>query len=100
MTNLEQKKKEQLRWLCLVTTSQGGYLGVNEAMMANVAADVRLPTSPVEVRNALHYLENAGLLQISDREALVWIAVITDDGTDFCEYHAKAIEGIARPQRG
>jgi Fe2+ or Zn2+ uptake regulation protein len=95
----EQIRRETLRWLILRTLHSSQEIGASEALVRNVV-EAQIPdVTSSEIRRALDYLEKRKLIDITDRDRPVWIAVINRYGCDVVEYEVPCEPGIARPKQ-
>lgn len=97
--DLEKQKREQLRWQILATLNAGRPYPVNEQLMLSVVNDIKIQTTPLELRRQLDYLEERGLVKLHDRESAMWSSELTRDGIDVVEYTVECDPGIARPKK-
>ena len=97
--DLERQKREQRRWQILQVLNAGRPYPVNEQLMLSVIGDIPLPTTPLELRKELDYLEERGLVKLAGRDSPTWSAELTRDGIDVVEYTVECDPGIARPKK-
>lgn len=95
--DMERSKREQLRWLALITLNAARPVGANEHLMLSIVHGVPLHVTQRELRLEMDYLEERGLVKISNRHAGVWFGELTRDGIDVVEYTVDCDPGIARP---
>lgn len=97
--DIEQKRREDVRWRILRILDAGRPIGVGESIIARVLSDTKLDGAPDAVRRELDYLCGLGLAEVSELDDGTWHARLTADGVDVVEYTAVAPAGIARPVR-
>lgn len=97
--DLEKARREEVRWRILVALNAGRPYPVNETLLFRVLHDAELPVTAVQVRRALDYLEERGLLTISGKDTPNWSADLTRYGIDIAEYTIDCEPGIARPPK-
>lgn len=98
VANLEQARREEVRWRLLRGLDVGRPYPVSETILFRLLHEVKLPVSPMEVRRELDYLRDRKLITLSEDE--VWSAELTRYGVDIVEYTIDCEPGIARPPRG
>jgi len=96
MINLQQNTRELARWYVLLTLWHGGSIGVSEALVLSTIQSVPMPISASDLRAAMTYLADLGLLKIEESRH-GWHARLTPKGVDVVEYNANPPSGIARP---
>lgn len=95
----EKARRDTLRWLvlhCLYATQE---VGANELMVRQTIEALYTDVTESEVRRALDYLADRGLIDFLDRAGPVWRARINHHGIDVVEYTVECHPGIARPKR-
>lgn len=97
--DFEKQKREQTRWLILATLNAARPIGANEHLILQTIADVPLPVSHRELRREMAYLEERGLVKISNHQTGIWFAELTRDGIDVVEYTVECDPGVARPAK-
>lgn len=97
--DMEKIRREQLRWLLLLVLDRARPYGLHENVLLGAAQDQFGDASGMEVRRALDYLEDRGLVVIDRSPSGPWRADITRAGTDMAEYNIDCEPGIARPQK-
>ncbi len=96
--DLEKGRRENLRWLILITLNAARPIGAAEALIATCVADVQQQVTTVELRRELDYLADRGLIEI-ERNGPQWHCNLTRCGVDVVEYTVECDPGIARPQK-
>ena len=94
---IEKLRKEAARWMMLRIIDAGRPIGVNEAIIARVLADLQLPFTRDQLRRELAYLRDLGLIEIGGDSD--WFAKTTGRGVDVVEYVEAAPPGVARPEK-
>jgi hypothetical protein len=100
MKAMEQRTREYLRWVLLQSLYHARPVGANEDLLASVLHDLRLhDVTRTVLRQELDYLRGLGLVTITERDGVMWHALITPAGVDVVEYNADAPPGVARPPK-
>lgn len=99
MTDHEKAEREVARWRMLVTIHIGGPWPVNEGTIQLALEDSAHRISQTKLRAELSYLERKGLIEVLNKDAPTWSAMLTAQGTDVVEYTAAKPDGIGRPAR-
>lgn len=89
-------EREFLRWVLLSALSRAEPYGTNERVLARTAEDIPLRSTSDLIRKELVYLEGHGLVKVT--QTGLWQAKLTSKGSDFVDYRAEDIAGIARPK--
>lgn len=97
--DIEKSKREQVRWLVLLTLNAARPVGAPETLVLQCIQDVPLPVTGHELRRELDYLEERGLIEIDGKDGPTWHAKLTRDGIDVAEYTVECEPGIARPKK-
>lgn len=97
--DLEKQKREQLRWLVLLTLNAARPIGANEHLILQTVQDVPVPVTQLELRRELDYLADRKLITLSGQDGPVWFAELTRHGVDVVEYTVSVEPGIARPKK-
>ena len=100
--HLTQSQARLVRWRILKTLYIGRPFPVSEQLMLNIICDTAAPVNLRELRAEIQYLsdQEKGLVSIRalrhehDNRDIA----LTASGTDFVEYHAPDVDGIARPR--
>ena len=95
--DLARARNATVRWRILRILDAGRPLGVSEALIFRVLADVHLAPTAVEVRRQLDYLAKRKLLRLTCDQDAPWLAELTSEGVDVVEYTVPVQPGIARP---
>lgn len=97
--DLKKARREQIRWLILVTLKAAQPVGANEALVLDVLNGAKMQVTLHELREELDYLEQRELLRISEQDSPLWFAKLTRTGIDVAEYTVECDPGIARPKK-
>lgn len=97
--DLEKNQREQLRWLVLITLNAARPVGANEHLMLSIVHGVPLAVTQRELRLEMDYLDERGLVKISNQRTGVWFGELTREGIDVVEYTVDCGPGIARPEK-
>jgi len=96
---IEQAKREELRWLILQTLYMAQEIGASEIIVKNAVEAVILDVTTLDVRRAFDYLSERKLISMIRKEGPVWSAKINRYGIDVVEYTLPCEPGIKRPER-
>lgn len=97
--DMQKARRETLRWLVLDTLHACQEVGASEIMVQNTVQPVIPDVGTTEIRKALDYLADRGLIDFIDRAGPVWQARINHHGIDVVEYTVDCHPGIARPRK-
>lgn len=97
--DLEKTKREQIRWLVLLTLNVARPVGVAEHLLLATISDAKLQVTALELRRELDYLGDRQLIEITGKDGPVWLAELTRAGVDVVEYTVSCEPGIARPAK-
>ncbi len=97
--DLDRAKREELRWLILLTLYQAQEVGLSESIVLNSVTPCVPDVTQIEIRKGMDYLEERKLITIEDRHRPVWFAKINRYGVDIVEYTLPVEPGIARPRK-
>ncbi len=97
--DLEKQKREQLRWLILITLNAARPIGANEQLILQTVQGVPLAVTQLELRREIDYLEERGLVKVRNQHTGNWFAELTRDGVDVVEYTVECDPGVARPTK-
>lgn len=90
-------RREQIRWLLLLTLNHARPYGAAEAMLLATVQAIYPDATTLEVKRELEYLENRRLLVLEKHPSGPWHAGLTRYGVDVAEYTVDCEAGIARP---
>lgn len=92
-------RRENLRWLILLTLNNARPVGAYEGPILSVAQSEYPDATPLELRRELDYLRGRQLINLNKEPSGRWFADLTRYGIDIAEYTADCEPGIARPQK-
>lgn len=99
MPDLAKVRRENLRWLILLTLNHARPMGCAEGPILSVAQTQYTDASPLELRRELDYLHDRELLKVKRDPSGPWSAELTRHGVDVAEYTVPVEPGIARPEK-
>lgn len=97
--DLARVRRENLRWLILLTLNHARPLGIEEGPILAVAQSQYPDATPLELRRELDYLHGRELVQVLKRPTGAWHGELTRYGVDVAEYTIDCEPGIARPAK-
>lgn len=92
-------RRENLRWLILLTLNNARPVGAYEGPILSVAQSEYPDATPLELRRELDYLHGRQLINLNKEPSGRWFADLTRYGIDIAEYTVDCEPGIARPQK-
>ncbi len=92
-------RRESLRWYIILALNNARPSELVEMVVQMTMRDLFPDVTPIEVRRALDYLENRGLVEIRKAATGVWWSSLTRYGIDMAEYNINCEAGIARPEK-
>ena len=92
-------RRENLRWLIILTLNNARPIGAYEGPILSVAQSEYPDATPLELRRELEYLHERELVRVERRPDGPWHASLTRHGVDVAEYTVDCEPGIARPAR-
>lgn len=92
-------RREQLRWIMLLALGHARPDGCYEEVLVTTARDIYEDATAMEIRIALGYLEDRGLVLVRRMPAGRWWPKLTRYGIDIIEYTIDCEPGIARPAK-
>jgi len=92
-------RRENLRWLILLTLNNARPVGAYEGPILSVAQSEYPDATPLELRRELDYLRGRQLINLNKEPSGRWFADLTRYGIDIAEYTVDCEPGIARPQK-
>ncbi len=95
---LEKRRREALRWHILVCLSVNHPYGTNEQVLLDYISPTYTDFTKAECRKHLDYLMDRGLVTITGKGTLDWVADISRHGLDVVERTVDCEPGIARPR--
>lgn len=97
--DLARTRRENLRWLILMTLNHARPLGAFEELVLSVVQSIYPDASALELRRELGYLSERELLDLDRHPTGRWHAELTRHGIDVAEYTVECEAGIARPTK-
>jgi hypothetical protein len=92
-------RRENLRWLILLTLNNARPVGAYEMPILAVAQSEYPDATPLEIRRELDYLHDRDLVELQKQPDGKWFADLTRYGVDIAEYTVDCDPGIARPKK-
>lgn len=90
-------RRENLRWLILLTLNNARPIGAGEGPILAVAQSEYPDATPMELRRELDYLHDRELVKCTKGPDGRWHAELTRHGVDIAEYTVDCEAGVARP---
>lgn len=97
--DLARARREQLRWLVILTLNNARPMGAFESVVLSVAQSEFPDATALELRREMDYLADRKLLEIDRKPDGRWFADLTRLGVDVAEYTVACDPGIARPAK-
>lgn len=97
--DLARIRRENLRWLIILTLNNARPIGAFEGPILSVAQSEYPDATLLELRRELDYLHGRALVQVHKEPTGRWRAELTRHGVDLAEYTVDCEPGIARPAR-
>jgi hypothetical protein len=97
--DLAKVRRENLRWLILLTLNNARPVGAFEMPILAVAQSDYPDATPLEIRRELDYLHDRELVELHKQPDGKWFADLTRHGVDIAEYTIECDPGIARPKK-
>jgi len=92
-------RRHEIRWRLLRMLDAGRPIPVTEGNLYLAFSDSELPLTVTELRRAVVYLEQKGLVVLNKRREDDWKLELTAKGVDVAEYSADAPPGIGRVEK-
>lgn len=92
-------RREDLRWLILLTLNNARPFGAFEGLVLTVAQSVYPDATALELRRELDYLHERELIKLDKQPSGKWHAELSRFGVDVAEYTIVCEPGIARPAK-
>lgn len=92
-------RRENLRWLIILTLNNARPIGAYEGPILSVAQSEYPDATPHEIRLQLDYLADRNLVDLQKQPDGKWFADLTRYGVDIAEYTIECEPGIARPKK-
>jgi len=99
MADLEKERREGIRWNLINTLDKNRPYTAGEQFLLQVMQGIYPQVTALEVRRALDYLADRGLVTLDKKPSGVWFADLTRYGVDVAEYTVECHPGIARPEK-
>lgn len=97
--DLNQVRREALRWLILLTLNNARPIGAFEGLILSVAQSEYPDATALELRRELDYLDERQLVKLDKQPSGKWHGELTYHGVDVAEYTVNCEPGIARPAK-
>jgi len=97
--DVSKARREELRWLAVLTLNNARPLGADESLVLTVARARFADVTPLELRKELDYLADRELVSVIKRPDGRWHCELTRHGVDLAEYTVDCQPGIARPEK-
>lgn len=98
--DMEKVRRENIRWHAMVALNAGSPDPVAATLILSALQSVPgLAPTQHDLKRALDYLEERGLVRLDKPEGAPWIAHLTRHGVDVVEYTVECDAGIARPKK-
>lgn len=99
MADLAKVRRENMRWMILLTLNNASPLGAFESIVLSVVQAEYTDATQDEVRKNLDYLEKRDLISIAKHPDGRWFCELERYGVDVVEYTVNVEPGIARPEK-
>jgi hypothetical protein len=99
MIDQEKVRRENVRWLVILTLHNASPMGAYEELVLATVQGMFQDATALEVRRALDYLSDRELIKLVKEPGGRWFADLTRYGTDLAEYTVDCDPGIARPTK-
>jgi len=97
MLDEEKQRREFMRWVLLRGLYNAEPVGAWEEVLLSIILALYVDATKNEVRRALDYLGERGLVHLTKRPDGRWFGKLARTGTDLVEYAVDCEPGIARP---
>ena len=97
--DLPRARREQLRWLILLTLNRARPEAVAEDLPLGVARSIYPDATVLELRRELDYLAGRELVECKRLPSGQWFCKLSRHGVDVAEYTSECEPGIARPEK-
>lgn len=94
---MTKARRENLRWLVILTLNNARPLGAREGLILTVARAEFPDATELELRKELAYLDERRLITLTKEPDGRQHARLTNHGVDLAEYTMDCSPGIARP---
>jgi Fe2+ or Zn2+ uptake regulation protein len=99
MADLAKVRRENMRWMILLTLNNASPVGAFESIVLSVVQAEYTDATRDEVRKNLDYLEKRDLISIAKQPDGRWFCELERYGVDVVEYTVDVEPGIARPAK-
>ena len=99
MVNEEKQRREFGRWVLLLGLNNSEPYGAWEEVLVSIVQGMYADATRNEVRRALDYLSERGLVHVKKNPDGRWFGKLTRLGVDVVEYTVSCEPGIARPEK-
>ena len=96
---LQQRAREFTRWMILRMLYACRPGAASETIIMRVLQNLDFDCDLDDVREAIEYMQSAGLAETGHHSRTAWRARLTALGVAVVEYNARAPSGIGRPRR-
>lgn len=95
--NMQKARREDMRWLILLTLNNARPLGHFDSPVLAVVQGMYPDATVHEVRSEIDYLAMRDLVTVNKQPHGPWHCALTRYGVDIAEYTLPCEPGIARP---
>lgn len=99
MVDHDKVRRESMRWYILLTLYNAKPIGAYEELVLTTIRGIYPDTTQNEMRRALDYLSDRGLVDLTKEPGGRWFADLGRYGVDVVEYTVDVDPGIARPPK-
>ncbi len=99
MADINKIRRENMRWMILLTLNTARPIGAFEATVLAVIQSEYPDATQNEVRRELDYLDDRKLTEIVHKPDGRWFCKLARYGVDVVEYTVDCEPGIARPEK-
>ena len=92
-------RRENLRWLILLTLNNARPIGASEEVVLSTAQAAVKDATQIEIRRELGYLGDRDLVEVKREPSGRWFADLRRYGVDVVEYTVDCDPGVARPEK-
>lgn len=96
---VNKARRENMRWLIILTLNNARPLGAYESLILTVARAEHPNATELELRKELAYLDERRLITLTKEPDGRHHARLTNHGVDVAEYTVPCLPGIARPEK-
>jgi hypothetical protein len=99
MADLAKVRRENIRWMILLTLNNAAPHGAYESIVLSVVRAEYSDATQDELRKNLDYLDMRDLISIDHQPDGRWFCKLERYGVDVVEYTVPVEPGIARPEK-